>query len=184
MNPRQVVVSVNVAEAARQRPVPVRGHAGIDTNGLSPAGDDTGAGTTLIYAYPSEHYPHWQTLSAQAGVTAWNAVLPPGSLGEGLTLAGLIEATAWIGDLLRFPHCTLMVAEPYRPDAAFSDLMGFPQAASMMWQSGWCGFHLAVRDRGTIAPGDTFEIVAGPREFTVAERFAMARASRGRATSR
>src|SRR5687767_15991233 len=60
-----------------------------------------------VYAYPGEHYPFWQTVRAQARVAGWDAPLPPGAMGENLTLAGLLESQVWIGDLLRFPHCTL-----------------------------------------------------------------------------
>src|SRR5688500_9488982 len=67
------------------------------------------------YAYPAEHYPFWRTVRAQAGVAAWDAPLPPGSLGENLTLEGLLEDGAWIGDVLRFPNCTLAVSEPRYP---------------------------------------------------------------------
>ena len=58
-----------------------------------------------VYAYPAEHYAFWRTVRAQAGVASWNATLAPGSLGENLTLEGLLEDRAWIGDRLRFAHC-------------------------------------------------------------------------------
>src|SRR5215210_7118610 len=46
-----------------------------------------------VYAYPSEHYPFWQTVRAQAGVASWGEKLPFGSLGENLTLGvGLPES--------------------------------------------------------------------------------------------
>ena len=35
-----------------------------------------------VYAYPSEHYPFWQTVRAQARAAAWEAPLPSGFLGE------------------------------------------------------------------------------------------------------
>ena len=48
-----------------------------------------GGPSKAVYAYPSEHYPFWQTVRAQAGVALWDEPLPPGSLGENLTLAGV-----------------------------------------------------------------------------------------------
>ena len=48
--------------------------------------------------------------------------------------------------------------------------MGFKHAAKLMVQSAWCGWYLAVRD-GTIAAGETFSVVPGPREVGIAELF-------------
>ena len=41
-----------------------------------------------VYAYPAEHYPFWQTVRAQARASLWDEALPPGSLGENLTISG------------------------------------------------------------------------------------------------
>ena len=58
-----------------------------------------------VYAYPSEHYPFWQTVRAQARVSLWDEPLPPGMMGENLTLEGLLEKDVCVGDVLRFPDC-------------------------------------------------------------------------------
>ncbi len=63
-----------------------------------------------VYAYPTEHYAFWQTVRSQAGVSLWDEALPPGSIGENLSLAGVLESQVWIGDVLRFPHCALAVS--------------------------------------------------------------------------
>jgi MOSC domain-containing protein YiiM len=124
-----------------------------------------------VYAYPSEHYAFWQTVRAQAGVAPWDETLPPGALGENLTLAGLAEQQVWIGDTLRFPDCELTVSEPRQPCFKFNAVMGFNQAAKLMKQSGWCGFYLAVQRPGTLAAGEAFELLPGPREVGIAELF-------------
>jgi MOSC domain-containing protein YiiM len=56
-----------------------------------------------VYAYPAEHYAFWRTVRAQASAALWDEALLPGSLGENLTVEGLLENQAWIGDVLRFP---------------------------------------------------------------------------------
>ena len=124
-----------------------------------------------VYAYPAEHYPFWRTVRAQAGVAAWNAELAPGSLGENLTLEGLLESAAWIGDMLRFPGCALAVSEPRLPCFKLNAALGFAHAAALMAQSGWCGFYLAVREAGVIEAGQTFDLVPGPREVRIDELF-------------
>ena len=55
--------------------------------------------------------------------------------------------------------------------------MGFNQAAKLMAANGWCGFYLAVRVPGTLRAGESFKLVAGPREVGIAELF---RAKMGR----
>jgi MOSC domain-containing protein YiiM len=124
-----------------------------------------------VYAYPAEHYAFWRTVRAQAGVAPWQQALAPGSLGENLTLEGLLESQAWIGDVLRFADCALAVSEPRLPCYKFNARMGFAQAASLMQQSGWCGCYLAVREPGSIEAGETFRIEPGPREVRIDELF-------------
>jgi MOSC domain-containing protein YiiM len=124
-----------------------------------------------VYAYPTEHYPFWQTVRAQAQAALWDDALQPGALGENLTLSGLLENQVWVGDLLRFKHCELAVSEPSQPCFKFNAAMGFNQAAKLMVQSGWCGFYLAVRVPGRIQAGESFELIPGPREVGIPELF-------------
>lgn len=136
-----------------------------------------GGPSKAVYAYPSEHYAFWQTVRAQAGVSLWDEALPPGSLGENLTIAGVFETQVWIGDVLRFPQCALAVSEPRYPCFKFTAAMGFKHAGKLMAESAWCGFYLAVREPGMVAAGERFEIVPGPREVGITELF-RARTSR------
>jgi len=124
-----------------------------------------------VYAYPSEHYPFWQTVRAQARVSLWDEPLPPGMMGENLTLEGLLEKDVCVGDVLRFPDCELAVSEPRFPCFKFNAAMGFDQASKLMFANGWCGFYLAVRVAGTLRAGEAFEVVHGPREVGIVELF-------------
>ena len=164
---RQVLTAIgkrHVDGPVRVRPLGLEGDEQAD---LSVHGGITKA----VYAYPSEHYPFWQTVRAQAKVAAWGEPMPPGSLGENLTLAGLLETDAFIGDLLRFADCELAVSEPRFPCFKFNAAMGFAQAARLMAQNAWCGFYLAVRTPGSLRSGESFELVPGPREVGITELF-------------
>ena len=130
-----------------------------------------GGPSKAVYAYPTEHYAFWQTVRAQAGLSLWDEPMAPGSIGENLSLTGLLENQVWIGDVLRFPHCALAVSEPRYPCFKFNAAMGFKHASKLMAQSAWCGFYLAVREAGTIAAGESFEVVPGPREVGIVELF-------------
>lgn len=198
MNRTGVALSVNVARA---RPVaigartvrtaiakrPAAGRMAVLRLGIE--GDEQadprvhGGVAKAVYAYPSEHYPFWRTVRAQAGVSLWDDPLDPGALGENLTTQGIVENDLWIGDLLQFPSCVLAVSEPRTPCFKFDAAMGFAQASRMMAESGWCGAYLAVREPGTIAAGDAFTLIPGPRQIGIAEVF-RARTRRERSLTR
>lgn len=146
------------------RPLGLQGDDQADTSvhgGLSKA----------VYAYPHEHYTFWQTVRAQAQAQDWGAPLPHGMLGENLTLTGLLEGDVFVGDVLQFPDCTLAISEPRRPCYKFQAVMGFKQAVKMMAQSGYCGFYLTVRQPGSIAAGESYDVIPGAREVSIAELF-------------
>ena len=147
----------------------------VDAMGL--AGDEQadltvhGGLSKAVYAYPSEHYTFWQTVRAQAQVSLWDEALPPGFMGENLTLSGLLESEVFIGDVLRFADCQLAVSEPRYPCFKFNAAMGFKQASKLMAATAWCGFYLAVREPGNISAGEAFELVPGPREVNLRDLF-------------
>lgn len=124
-----------------------------------------------VYAYPSEHYAFWRTVRAQARVAGWDDALPHGFLGENLTTLGLLESQVFVGDRLVGPDCELAVSEPRYPCHKLAAVMGFAQAVRLMVQSGWCGFYLSVLVPGSVAAGDVFTLVPGPREVGIAELF-------------
>ena len=186
------IISVNIARVATRlidgQAVPtaigktaVQGRVAVGTLGLT--GDEQadlsvhGGQSKAIYAYPLAHYPFWQGVRAQAGVAAVDAVLPPGFMGENLTVDGLSEAQLWIGDRLRLPGCVLTVSEPRLPCFKFNAVMGFKQASKLMAQSGYSGSYLAVLEPGQLQAGDEMELLPGPRQVNLRELF-MARMRR------
>ena len=122
-----------------------------------------GGPAKAVYAYPSEHYPFWQTVRAQAGVALWDEPLPPGSLGENLTLAGVRrEPSSGSATCCAFRIARSRSASRAIPCFKFNAAMGFKHAAKLMAQSAWCGWYLAVREPGTIGAGDAFDVDPGP----------------------
>jgi len=124
-----------------------------------------------VYAYPVLHQPFWRTVRAQARVAGWGGEITPGLMGENLTVDGIDETRVWVGDRLEGPGCTLVVSEPRFPCFKFNAAMGFPHAAKLMVQSGYCGFYLAVLRPGPVCAGDEFTLVPGPREVGLLELF-------------
>ena len=154
-------------------------HVAVGDLGL--AGDEQadltvhGGRDKAVYAYPIEHYSTWQTIREQA--TKLDEPLPPGFVGENLTIEGLLENRIWIGDVLVVepvvasdaPPVRLRVDSPRYPCFKFNARMGFNHASKMMVQSGFTGFYLEVLQTGTLTAGDTFRVVPGAREVTIEE---------------
>jgi MOSC domain-containing protein YiiM len=145
---------------------PVTGPVIVRTLGLE--GDEQadltvhGGRSKAVYAYPVEHYIFWREAQARLG-------RPPesvhyGTLGENLTIEGLLETDVYVGDVLKFPDCELRVTEPRKPCFKFVAVMDDRAAAKKMIQTGYCGFYLAVDEPGTIETGQTFEVRPGRRE--------------------
>jgi MOSC domain-containing protein YiiM len=154
---------------------PVNGSIQVKNLGLT--GDEQadlsvhGGLDKAVYAYPSEHYPFWREARAQAGLADIDSALPWGSMGENLSLSGLLEADVWVGDVLKFANCALRVTQPREPCYKFNAAMGFNTASKRMAQQGCCGFYLAVDEHGSLQAGESFELVAGPRRLGIPESF-------------
>ncbi len=139
-----------------------------------------------VYAYPVEHYATWRTMRQQA--TQIDEPLQPGFMGENLTIEGLLENRAWIGDVLVLEPAVpsdaapvrLRVNSPRQPCFKFNARMGFNQASKMMVQSAFTGFYLEVLQTGTVTAGDTIRVLPGAREVTIHELFRLM--TRGRKT--
>jgi len=181
-----IVTSVNVARAAERQidgrrvltaigKQPVAGPVAVGMLGLE--GDEQadrtvhGGLSKAVYAYPAVHYAFWQRVRAQARVSLWDDPLPPGAMGENLTIDGLDETRLWIGDRLVLPGCTLAVSEPRLPCFKFNAAIGFAQASKLMAQSGYCGSYLGVIEPGRVTAGDEARLEAGPREVNLRELF-------------
>ena len=124
-----------------------------------------------VYAYPSEHYAFWREARAKAGLGAIDNALPWGSVGENLTLQGVLETDVWVGDVLQFSHCTLRVTQPREPCYKFNAAMGYNGAVKTMAQQACCGFYLAVEKAGHLSAGEPFELLPGPRRLVIPEAF-------------
>lgn len=160
----------NVLSAIRK--TPVSGQIRVTPMGL--AGDEQadptvhGGLTKAIYAYPSEHYPYWQEQRAALGLPT---DLPFGSMGENLTLSGLLEDEVFVGDELHFADCVLCITQPRQPCFKFNAVMQDHLAAKKMAQTGFSGFYLSVASGGSLSAGESFRVVAGARQTPISALF-------------
>jgi MOSC domain-containing protein YiiM len=105
------------------------------------------------YAYPSEHYAFWrQELSHDD--------LPWGSFGENLTLEGLLEADARIGDRIRIGGAECVVTTPRLPCFKLNVRFDRSDMVKRFLRSGRTGFYLSVAAEGAVEAGDSVVLVS------------------------
>lgn len=181
------VLSVNVGKA---RPVHINGRrvmtaiakdalpatARVAVKPMGLEGDEQadlsvhGGLSKAVYAYASEHTPRWEAeRNRELGLLF--ETLPPGSMGENLSLQGVLEADLWIGDQLVMPDCALWVSEPRFPCFKFNARMGYNQAAKFMVKHGLCGAYLSVAQPGSVGAGDLITLVPGRRDVRLLDVF-------------
>lgn len=117
-----------------------------------------------VYAYPSEHFPHWATeLGIEVG---------PATFGENLTVSGLTEGEVYIGDVFQCDGVVLRVTSSRRPCYKLGMLLG-PKVPLMMNQNRRCGWYLAVVNPGWLPTTGTLRLVSRQSDaLSVAAAFA------------
>lgn len=105
-----------------------------------------------VYAYPAENYDYWREQLP-------GRELPIGIFGENLTLAGLTEDAACIGDELRIGTARLVITQPRLPCFKLGIRFDDPAIVPRFLASNRPGFYLAVLEEGEIAAGDAVERV-------------------------
>ncbi|MEJ2008534.1 MAG: MOSC domain-containing protein [Acidobacteriota bacterium] len=120
-----------------------------------------GGANKAVYAYPAEHYDWWRNEFP-------DLELPWGMFGENLTLEGLLEDDACIGDRFRMGTAVLMVTQPRLPCYKLGIKFGREDMPDRFLASGRTGFYFAVVEEGELGEGDTVErIVRDPNQISV-----------------
>jgi MOSC domain-containing protein YiiM len=126
-----------------------------------------------VYVYASEHYGFWRAELPGTG-------LPPGSFGENLTIAGLLEADVHVGDHLQIGTAVFQVTQPRTPCFKLALKFGRPDMIHRFLASGRSGFYLSVVTEGLVKAGSSVEhapaSVGGPSILDLVRRIAQARA--------
>ena len=94
-----------------------------------------------VYAFPAEHFSCIaEILGAEVG---------PGFMGENVTLKGVTEADACIGDIWRWGNELLQITAPRGPCFKLGIRIGRQAARTIIRQEGLVGWYLRV-----LTPGD------------------------------
>ena len=146
---------------------PVKGRLWVRKLGIEGDGQADltahGGPDQAVYAYPVEHYAYWEE---QLG----RDPLPFGQFGENLSITGIDEASARVGDTLKIGTAVLQVTQPRLPCYKLGIRMGAGKSFPKRFQkSGRVGFYLRVMKEGELAAGDRIERVDVPDSVTIAE---------------
>ncbi len=115
------------------------------------------------YAYPSEHYPAWNTELPDPART-W------GAFGENFSTEGLLETNVFIGDRYRIGSAVVKVTTPRLPCFKLAAQFQRDDIIARFVRSGRCGFYFSVVEEGEIGVGDEFELLGHEAPtLTVAE---------------
>ena len=134
---------------------PHTGPVGVATLGL--AGDEQGdlrvhgGPDKAVHAYAWAHYARWQ---ASLPAAALPLLQRPGAFGENLSLDGLDEHGACIGDRWQIGSAQFTVSQGRQPCWKLNDRFGVPDMARRVQDSGHAGWYLRVAQTGRVQAGD------------------------------
>ncbi len=133
----------------------LEGNAQADTKNHGTPGQ-----AVLLYA--AEHYPLWrEELSLPE--------IGPGGFGENLTIRGLSEETACIGDTYRIGEARVQVSGPRYPCWKIERRWDRPGLTARVAATGRTGWYCRVLTEGLIEPGAPVMLIERPYpEWTVA----------------
>lgn len=146
--------------------VAVPGRVAVGALGLhgDAQGDTTNHGgpDKAMCTYPKAHYAHWESRLGRP--------LPPGAFGENLTLDGIDEVTACIGDVLVVGTARVQVSQPRTPCYKLAARHGEPRLADWVLDHGGTGWYFRVLMPGDVWAGAPMTLEARPHpDLTIAE---------------
>jgi MOSC domain-containing protein YiiM len=138
---------------------PVSGPIWLDTNGLH--GDrvaDTmvhGGPWRAVLMYSADHFPRWRQEWTRKDVAA-------GAFGENLTVRGIQESTACVGDRFEIGESLIEVTSPRGPCWKLARRHGVPDLVAIVKANHRHGWYLRVLKAGWIEAGQAVMLVDRP----------------------
>ncbi len=105
-----------------------------------------------VYGYPSEHWAPW-TEELQP-----EQPYGPGSFGENLSLAGILEDGACIGDIWRWGAVRLQICQPRFPCYKLGEVLHDRSVIKAMVENGRTGWYFRVLTPGSAPVSGSIEI--------------------------
>ena len=101
------------------------------------------------YLFSAEQYPYWKELYPNVD---WDL----GMFGENLTVAGLDEGTARIGNIYQLGTALVQISQPREPCYKLGVRFGDQQILKQFISHGYPGTYVRVLKEGVVQVGDTF----------------------------
>lgn len=142
---------------------PQAGAVAVTALGL--AGDEQGdlrvhgGPDKAVHCYAWAHYASWQ---ASLPPAATELLQQPGAFGENLSLEGLDELGACIGDRWQVGSAQFEVSQGRQPCWKLNDRFGVADMARRVQDSGLAGWYLRVTQPGAVQAGDSVQLLARP----------------------
>jgi MOSC domain-containing protein YiiM len=116
-----------------------------------------------VLMYAATHYPAWQA--------EWGRDdLGPGSFGENLSVEGLTEETACLGDVYQIGGARLQVTKPREPCSTLARRHRVRDMIAIVQGNGRGGWYLRVLQEGEVTAGQPIDLVQRPHpEWPVRE---------------
>ncbi|KWW20647.1 hypothetical protein AS888_17890 [Peribacillus simplex] len=143
---------------------PVNGPVFLSKVGL--AGDEQayehhGGENKALCVYPLDHYEHWRPV--------FHNMVDTALFGENLTVSGLTEDIAHIGDIFSIGEAIVQISEPRNPCYKLAAKYEVPSLIVQVRNTGYTGFLLRVLKEGMISPHDAMELIEPhPQRVSVA----------------
>jgi MOSC domain-containing protein YiiM len=104
-----------------------------------------------ICAYPSEHFIKWKK--------QYHRPFSSGAFGENLTLKGLTEDEACIGDIFSIGTAVIQLSQPRQPCFKVAKRHGLSDLPLVLQKTGCTGFYFRVLQEGIIQQGDKLTLI-------------------------
>jgi MOSC domain-containing protein YiiM len=136
---------------------PVDGRRAVGVLGLE--GDEQadlvnhGGPDKALLVYSVENLARWRDVLGD---------VHPGGFGENLSVSGLDETIACIGDRYRIGESVVEVSQPRQPCWKLDRRWRRRDLSARVIASGWSGWYVRVLEPGTMGAGDAVELVDRP----------------------
>ena len=104
-----------------------------------------GGDDKAVCTYCTEHFPYWADKLLRE--------ILPGSLGENLSLLGMLETEVNIGDIFEMGSAKVQVSQPRQPCFKLNKVFKDQSMACSVKTTGFSGYYFRVLKPGLIEPG-------------------------------
>ncbi len=120
-----------------------------------------GGSDKAVCVYCVDHYPFWEKELKQT--------LSVGAFGENLSVTGLTETEAHIGDVFRIGEAEVQCTQPRQPCHKLNKVFDFQAMACRVQTTGFSGYYLRVLKPGWVEAGEEIvRIQEDPKGISVA----------------